>query len=536
VPGYTGYVPNKKDFYGCTFRQANDAAVLTSQAGFTTPPKQPRSRQGSLSPEAQRLLHTEHVGNHVPTEDKAVFWKKGGREDKGHIGPLDATSNANWMASLRAGGQPNLRGEWRYLRSPEVESAARVSRYQKSPPPISPDRQIPGYMGHLPRVDSENIYGMTFHDVADSASKVAGNDTIEQSTAEARSPSNRRSKSPFRKTVSPRRQIAGYGGYVPGVRPENIYGLSYKEANQSATRFTREASVEKDRDGGDVVDERCSQHVIPMAKTKHSIFDSPLSHSRSLRNLRASPRGETDSVPSSPGPTWDKREGFRSNSRSVSRGRDMPGYQGYVPRKKPQANLYGMRFKAANDLARDPPDMAREGPQTPGNQSPKQATKRDFISGYQGYVPKVGPENIYGLGVREACKRAVVDVKDAPLNAATVNSTWSESLRDVSPLTKRGLSPDRRITGEIPSHLEHVPRKNRSGVIPPTGKCMPSNRTAEDSFPGPMPGYTGYIPRKGPQSVVGASFSKVIDRAATGIDPVAQATTETTLLQSDGLV
>merc|ERR1719262_1916314 len=102
------------------------------------------------------------------------------------------------------------------------------------------------------------------------------------------------------------------------------------------------------------------------------------------------------------------------------------------------------------------------------------SSERNLVSGYQGYVSKVGPRNIYGSNYRIAKERAEAELMEPlPVTAAGVNNAWEQSLRGSSPLaphlrgssplSQRGLSADRRITGEIPSFIDHVPNKNRSG-------------------------------------------------------------------------
>lgn len=46
-----------------------------------------------------------------------------------------------------------------------------------------------------------------------------------------------------------------------------------------------------------------------------------------------------------------------------------------------------------------------------------------------------------------------------------------------------------------------------------------------------IPGYSGYIPRKAPEGVCGATFKAANDRATDGFDPVTEARSETTRLQ-----
>jgi len=569
IPGYAGFVPRRDDVYGTTFRKANDLASDAAQAGpaygqWPATPMTPRERR-SLSPQARGLLRPDSVGNNgrqVPTDDKARFFTFASKRDRGPVGPVHTDVAANWAANLRSGetGVSNVTSEWRYLRSPSLDVAISPKR-EEAPQTWSPERQIPGYAGHVPKVGAENIYGKTYRKATEAANMDVGNSRLADDAGSF--PARRSSSS--RKTASPQRQIAGYTGYIPAVKAENLYGSSYRAANEEATSFSQNAGTDAVVDAPDkTLSDAWSWRKTTLSGSAASNAKACGNNEWSLRSraqqskmvdeadASLSDRSCTDSDINRQLATFSPSQRTRSvsrSSRSLSRGRDIPGYSGYVPRKGP-GNVYGVSYRAANEKALGP-DMTKEavGPGGQAVRSSRSLSSGEVIPGYQGYVPKVGPRNIFGSTVRKASERAAAKVYDSepvldqPVNAGEVTNTWSQGLRGSSSLSRRGLSPERRITGEIPSHIDHAPKKNRGGEPVDDSRQTPTrgrnrlSKTARDGSPSPspIPGYAGYIPRKGPCNVLGATFAAANERAAAGADPVAAALTETSLLQSDVL-
>lgn len=200
----------------------------------------------------------------------------------------------------------------------------------------------------------------------------------------------------------------------------------------------------------------------------------------------------TPALPSAPEPR-DFPRGRESNG-------EIPGHIDHVPRKGPASlfsgNLLGYPKgrpstgeipsdisqvprkcrspTAKTRLARSPPPTSRaRSPGPPGS----------TIPGYAGYVPKVGPRNILGLTFKAANESA--NAADAPSEAP--------------------------------------PETDRTGSCATT-RTMPEGRVG-------IPGYAGYIPRKGPTNVFGATYRAGADRAAKGLDPVKEAMTETRRLE-----
>jgi len=189
--------------------------------------------------------------------------------------------------------------------------------------------------------------------------------------------------------------------------------------------------------------------------------------------------------------------------RDFPRGREssgeIPGHIDHVPRKGP-ANLsstnlsgYPKGRSATGEIPSDISQVPRKcrSPilQTRPVRSPA-PTSRDRLRspgppgstmpGYAGYVPKVGPRNILGLTFKAAADAVAERSADAP--------------------------PDTDRTGST------------------TTRTLPEGRVG-------IPGYAGYIPKKGPTNVIGATYRAGADRAARGLDPVNEAVTENRRLE-----
>lgn len=617
IPGYTGYVPRKEPdiLVGKSFRKANDLASVSASIGRSGPSGGSGGTpiRRSLSPQARDLLCSKPTGAWVSTDEKAPFFSYGKRQDRGVIGPdVVARDGANWAANLRAGGDGlNLQMEWRYMRSPSYERTFSPKKSRRKSRSVSPERAIPGYQGYIPRVTSDNIYGGTYKAVTEkAASRDADggwNNENENGSSRIRC-SGSRSVSRGRTTQSPERQAVGYGGYIPGVKCENIYGLSYKTANEKATATALSqdgaVAVVKNFDASERVDR---PEDLAATKSKWGLARGKPKAEATAEPFRKASDADLQSrlvalVPVEPPSNINPEDALwrRCNSASKERssqGRDIPGYSGYVPQKR-SGNVYGESYYKANRSAARIP-VVGESDRDPRAESPqwtRSLSPRAAISGYQGYVPKANAKIIYGSGHRSTRERAAVEANERrPSNEAEINAEWSQSLRggvrrkrsECESFSGSGSACGESCSGE-PGSLLHGPgahdippaspqSKSRSYGAPASpqsrSKGAEANSPAGRSYglsysfgapasPSPsrcrtpqrdrngdgggadgesrnfsqMPGYAGYVPKKGPENVMGTTFAKANQRAFSGIDPVAGATTESSFLQSDPFV
>eukprot|EP00931_Biecheleriopsis_adriatica_P040153 TRINITY_DN22976_c0_g1_i2.p1 TRINITY_DN22976_c0_g1~~TRINITY_DN22976_c0_g1_i2.p1 ORF type:complete len:368 (+),score=26.08 TRINITY_DN22976_c0_g1_i2:51-1106(+) len=236
-------------------------------------------------------------------------------------------------------------------------------------PTSRPGTEIPGYAGYVPRKHSGNVYGATFRKANEHATVNRGFDF-----AEVQSPSQR-TRSPLSEAEAGRDQsedrfIPGYGGYTPKVEAEGIFGLTFMKA-AAATGFDS-TSKRQDRKlvrsrspdnfisgytgyiprvkaGGIYGVNRRTACELASDQTTDKPVNSRAADSPSGGSTRTSPRSFGSSRQGSREPT-PRRSLSARRARSGSCGREIPGYGGYVPHKLP-GNVYGVRFRAANDLA-----------------------------------------------------------------------------------------------------------------------------------------------------------------------------------------
>jgi len=267
----------------------------------------------------------------------------------------------------------------------------------------------------------------------------------------------------------------------------------------------------------------------------------------------------------------------------MSPGKEIPGYSGYVPKKGP-GNVYGKNFRRSNEAALDAEARAANGSPGAGTEDPWDARRpryREHMGEIPSHIDHVPRKTLYSV----ASERTLVQGDTASVN----------------------YPKGRQATGEIGSHINHVPRKCRSlrnlrdfaaddcaPAQPPPLKeadsmsegrrSMSPGRTAIPGYAGyvpkvaarnvygmryraatenaarldeaaddrqsvrsgstcevperhvGIPGYAGYIPKKGPANVLGATFRAANERAARGADPVNEAVTETARLQEGSSV
>lgn len=392
-----------------------------------------------------------------------------------------------------------------------------ASEAKAGPQALPPERQIPGYSGHVPGIGPQNVYGKTFRGATE---KAATNRYAVQEERNDDMLSLNRDQSP----------IPGYTGHVHGLVPENVHGTRYHLATAQASqaRSGREA--------------RNEDLFSPKAASTSSEF----------------------------------------RPRSLSRCRDAPpGYTGHIPGRD-ACNVYGKGFGSANRAA-SPNDGERSVNQAwsdslrEGSRSPSRSP-RSPIPGYSGYVPKKGPRNFYGASFRRANDEANLEgnLEEDRQSARSASSRGSRSPRSpiASPRSPAAgyvpkgnhyarpdktappipSSTSKRRDRGMPHYGGYIPRvdannhfgrrhtyiadkvsetltRERDQQCDETSSMAPSesNRSIRSNMStgrAHIPGYTGYIPRKGPDNIIGASFAKVNERAALGVDPVGGAETE----------
>lgn len=287
----------------------------------------------------------------------------------------------------------------RRSKSPRPSPRQDSSPSSQIPQTLSPDRQIPNYSGHLPGVQAENIYGMSFR----SASEQAYTDRCSPNIADT---PDRASLDASQSPTSSRKdwaQIPGYTGHMPGVGSSNIHGSRYRAAIDKASR---EGDMLSDVDGS--------------VRALFASTDPAVDSNRGDAQFHAGKNDRTNSVAEGM-PVSPTTRSPRSNrsisprpSRSLSQQRGVPpGYCGHVPMKD-SGNVHGKTFgaankEAANDSAHSVTDAWTGGLRCEPSQSPQRQRSPSpcaKIPGYRGYVPKKGPENIYGASFHVANERA----------------------------------------------------------------------------------------------------------------------------------
>lgn len=458
IPGYTGHVPRKvsENVYGTTFRAGNEHASVNERQ-MPRKPSPPCTRQDG-SPRIRAMV-PGGAGAYSPKDYGARFFSLGNQNAPERKGPVERPKTA-------------------------AEDASSIPQQAS---PLSPGRGVPGYQGFVPNVRSENIYGASFRSINEKASRAvsvdaltwtdqqAGNPKgleirshIEQVPRKKRSEGPRSSLSgvlraaaedvPIKRSSSSRElsPIPGYSGHVP--KKTNVYGTSFRQANEIAFKSEEFAN-------GDKPTEPVSLRDYPRGRESAGEIPSNIHHVP--RKALSTTRSEVVL-------------GYPKGRSAVG---EIPSHINHVPRKC--RSLRNLRCFAAEDSppAQAPPEAENQRP----SRSPSPG--RESIPGYSGYIPKVGPRNVFGVRCRVANEIAASET-------APVDTAAQESARSCSTLNSPGAS-----------------------------EC---DRT--------IPGYAGYIPKKGPSNIMGATYRAANERAARGIDPVKEAATETTRLQDGGSV
>mmetsp|Transcript_81031 Transcript_81031/g.127619 ORF Transcript_81031/g.127619 Transcript_81031/m.127619 type:complete len:467 (-) Transcript_81031:8-1408(-) len=418
---------------------------------------------------------------------------------------------------------------------------------------LRPGRDIPGYTGHIPRKDVEGVHGTTFRhanalassykdlpaipspSLADPAVRrlargAAGGYVQDDPTARFYSlghrggPQNHNSQvgiGPIVKTasdeekppapsrpLSPGYTMPGYTGHVPKVAAQNIIGSTFRRANERAA-FGDSVAVERQT-------RRCgSPKGSPM---RGDIADVPrkkrigvTDHIKSLSDMNGQPPiqrsvscklfdgfgfpygrekdGEIpsfiDHVPRKAAASMKSEEGFGCPfGREVTA--EIPSYIEHVPRKsrKGRPEYLQAQWDSINqprpreEPSRDEPDAAK----SPAARSASPRMDRQAIPGYSGHVRKVAAENVFGVSFKIA--------------GACADGEGTDDVKYEHPW--------------LGSPNVHARSHGRS-----------------------IPGYSGYIPKKGPDGVLGATFKSANERAADGFDPVLEAKSEATRLQEE---
>jgi hypothetical protein len=182
----------------------------------------------------------------------------------------------------------------------------------------------------------------------------------------------------------------------------------------------------------------------------------------------------------------------------MSPGKEIPGYAGYIPKKGP-GNLFGKSFGATNEIV-EKSQEATNGAAPAAPPAPSAPEQKGFPRGRESageipshidHVPRKGPVN-------------------------------------VSSGSTQGYPKGRPATGEIPSHISHVPRKTRKGQSPPPDSSSGPRLPARSMSPVgcSIPGYGGYVPKVGPRNICGLSYKAANESAANTADAAREAVNE----------
>jgi len=223
-------------------------------------------------------------------------------------------------------------------------------------------------------------------------------------------------------------------------------------------------------------------------------------------------------------PSIFRGETYRSltsvnSERSLSPGREIPGYSGHIPRK---ANVYGTTFKMANDRAAVRPsnDSDAAGPTSRRSTQPQQGSGQDDSAPM--YSPVLGQRSFSAdtrrpapLG-REASGEIPSHIDHVPRKGSRGGNNKDTSLTS-SRSENRPAPLGRESIGMIPSHIDHVPRKRRTVEVTTSSPPSMKSRSLSPEFDR-IPGYTGHVPRKEPENIFGATFRAANDQAAEGPD------------------
>eukprot|EP00404_Azadinium_spinosum_P006802 CAMPEP_0180439736 /NCGR_PEP_ID=MMETSP1036_2-20121128/12743_1 /TAXON_ID=632150 /ORGANISM="Azadinium spinosum, Strain 3D9" /LENGTH=292 /DNA_ID=CAMNT_0022445887 /DNA_START=48 /DNA_END=923 /DNA_ORIENTATION=+ len=232
-------------------------------------------------------------------------------------------------------------------------------------------------------------------------------------------------------------------------------------------------------------------------------------------------------------------------------GAEVPGYTGHIPGKRPEAHVVGSTFRAANDKvatgeAHEPCKAWNSGsaaawsprawnPTSPQAWSPRRAD--GAVPGYKGHIPgKV--EDVYGATYRNAGLHASGEVGATELGRLRPHETVVRGAFAPPPRQGAQGAGTARATAAVPHYTGHIPGKVSEMVVGRTEKAANARAASEfevaigkkdatrshwrrPSGPGvasrrgswaapgmAVPGYTGHIPGKGPEShMIGGTFA-----------------------------
>jgi hypothetical protein len=297
--------------------------------------------------------------------------------------------------------------------------------------------------------------------------------------------------------------MPGYTGYVPKVSAQNIIGSTFRRANERATfgecadgerHARRSGSPKGSQSRGDIdgVPRKkhigCTDHISEIRKAplqrsvSCNLFDGVgLPYGReSLGEIPS----YIDHVPRRAGANLKSEEGFGCPlGREVTA--EIPSYIEHVPRKnrKGRPEYMHAQWDSINQPGPRGEQTREEADAKPSTSKARSASPRldrQAIPGYAGHVRKVVADNVFGVSFKTAGECADGD-EDTDL------------------------------------------KREHPWLTSPNANARSAGKS--------IPGYAGYIPRKGPDGVLGATFKAANDRASEGFDPVTEAPTEATRLQ-----
>lgn len=530
IPGYGGFVPRKcsDNIIGGTFGAANEKAACLAagiRSGGAGAGDIPDTEARSLSPQpgfrrkgADNIFGslTPDDGNptaglFLPRHHKARYFALGGKwSDRLGCDLLPGRDTASRWDGLcvRPAASPRPR------RTRDAEPQQKLDT-KEIPRTLSPDRQIPGYMGFAPAIESENVYGMTYRSATE---HVNNKGSFDDAGSEGQ-------MSPMPKHREKGSGVPGYTGHIPCLVPNNIHGSRYQLAADRANKSPRAgAGWGPDPDSRDNAPRANAALKVNKNDNENSAGINRLTNTVVAKGRDTTPRPWRRSATTSPSPT-----------RSVSRGVP-PGYSGHVPRRE-SGNVYGKTFRHSNlgaeaDTALTVSDawqgdLRNELASSPQKMDNLPSTGAE-VPGYSGYVPKKGPENVYGSSFRKANERAWSPTAKAAKKQAvaqrygigpgeSLDETRSESFRSNCSSPSNRSQRDQRSRSSSPRTAGYVP-KGTANFYCASGKGLTPAKEARSPSPlqrdNRIPNYGGYIPKVSAENMYGMRHSVSVDRSS----------------------
>jgi len=226
IPGYAGHVPNTvpDNIFGVPHQLANELAL----DGGMVP------RWDAPAPDT----HTAHDKKPIAASrlDAKIPGYAGHVRGKGPEEVFGMTFHKANQAAVQ-----------------EVD--ANIGSGRKSPTRKQNEKrkgaEIPGYAGHVPRKDADNIFGLSFC----VANRFAEDALTEDGHVASCKPPHLDSRdlSPVRNGC----QVPGYAGHIPKKGPQNVFGATFHAANQ-------QAGTSRDRDSDkNVCNQAAACRAIP---------------------------------------------------------------------------------------------------------------------------------------------------------------------------------------------------------------------------------------------------------------------------------